>query len=61
LPLASGGSPVPGAIDAGSAGLVATDAPSEPGGNAAVSLVIGGSLALAGGLYARARRRRKVL
>jgi Domain of unknown function (DUF4397) len=62
LPLASSGSPAPGSVDAGSAGLVATPAPSgSHGGDVTVSLLAGGALALVGGLYARARRRRNAL
>jgi hypothetical protein len=62
LPLAANGSPAPGAIDAGSAGLAATSAPSRLGGSdVAASLLIGGCLALVGGVLVRARRRRRVL
>jgi hypothetical protein len=63
LPLSSDGSAAPGSIDAGSAGLVATPPPAhDSGSQAATPVLVGaGTLALLGGLYARARRRRKVL
>jgi hypothetical protein len=60
LPLASGGSSAPGSVDAGSAGLVATPAPSSSDHGTVVALAGGAALGLLGILLAGARRRHRV-
>jgi MYXO-CTERM domain-containing protein len=60
LPLASGGSSAPGSVDAGSAGLVATPAPSSSDHGTVVPLAGGAALGLLGILLAGARRRHRV-
>lgn len=59
LPLSTKGSPAPGQVDAGSAGLVATPTPASPNSsNAATVGIVGGVLLAVGTVMMYARRRR---
>lgn len=58
LPLATSGSPAPGHVDAGSAGLVATSTPESPNSASAAILGIGASVLLGLGMATMIARRR---